>query len=350
MAASRPSVSSLFSTSSKAKQTQEDLTLAQEKITQLEQALLSERDRLQATVSPSAISQASVPIASILRRPYISRRERDPKAFEELVHSIQTYGFRGAIWLQKLPDDTVRLIAGETRLDAAIASGLTEITADIVTTDDVTAVKLSRIENVRRRDLNALDDTEELLYLLTLALETDRASIIKSLYRLKNALEGKSSIDPQVQMQIEQIFEEVAPDLGITTFVSSRLPLLDLPADVLDAYNTGKLQYTKAIELGRVEPDEFRQALLKETIEQNLSLAALKAKIRPPSTKNVVDRISKLRTQFESVSEKAIRALSLEQREQLRDEVTQLEALLKRKKKEIDQITALTNPNSSEDF
>ena len=60
------------------------------------------------------------------------------------MHSIQTYGFRGAIWLQKLPDDTVRLIAGETRLDAAIAAGLTEITADIVTTDDLTAVKLSR--------------------------------------------------------------------------------------------------------------------------------------------------------------------------------------------------------------
>jgi ParB family transcriptional regulator, chromosome partitioning protein len=52
------------------------------------------------------------------------------------VHSIQTYGFRGAIWLQKLPGESVRLIAGETRLDAAIAAGLTEITADIITTDD----------------------------------------------------------------------------------------------------------------------------------------------------------------------------------------------------------------------
>ncbi len=339
MAASRPSVSALFSTSSKAKQTQEDLTLAQEKITQLEQALLAERDRLQAAVSPSVISQANIPISDIQRRPYVSRRERDPKVFEELVHSIQTYGFRGSIWLQKLPDNSVRLIAGETRLDAAIAAGLTEITADIIATDDLTAVKLSRIENVRRRNLNALDDTEELLYLLTLALETDRSTVIKSLYRLKNALEGKSSIDSKVQIQIEQIFEEVAPDLSITTFVSSRLPLLDLPPDILDAYNSGKVQYTKAIELGRVEADELRQALLKETIEQNLSLSALKAKIRPPSSKNVVDRISKLRTQFENVSEKAIRSLSTEQRKQLRDEVAQLEALLKRKMKEIDRLT-----------
>ncbi len=337
MAAARPSVSSLFSTSSKAKQTQEDLVEAQEKISQLEQALIIERDRLKSTVDPSAISQASVPIDQILRRPYRSRRERDPKAFEELIHSIQTYGFRGAIWVQKLPNGDLRLIAGETRLDAAIAAGFTHITADIVTTDDVTAVKLSRIENVRRRDLNALDDTEELLYLLTLALELDRETIIKSLYRLKNALEGKSSIDPQVQMRIEQIFEEVAPDLGITTFVTSRLPLLVLPTDVLEAYNSGKLQYTKAIELGRVESAELRQALLQETIEQNLSLSALKAKIRTPSSKSVVDRISKLRTQFEGVSEKAIRALSTEQREQLREEVVQLEALLKRKKKEIDQ-------------
>ncbi len=341
MAASRPSVSALFSTSSKAKQTQEDLTQAQEKITQLEQALLAERDRLQSTVGQDFISQASVPISQILRRPYVSRRERDPKVFEELVHSIQTYGFRGSIWLQKLPDDTVRLIAGETRLDAAIAAGLTEITADIIAIDDVTAVKLSRIENVRRRDLNALDDTEELIYLLTLSLEIDRATVIKTLYRLKNALEGKSSIDPQFQMKIEQIFEEVAPDLGITTFVSSRLPLLDLPKDVLTAYNMGKIQYTKAIELGRVDSPELRQSLLEETIAQNLSLAALKAKIRltnggKTNGKTMVDRITKFRTQIEGVSQKAIGSLSIEQRHQLREEVIQLEALLKKKKKEID--------------
>lgn len=73
------------------------------------------------------------------------------------------------------------MIAGETRLDAAIATGLTEIPADIAEVDDITAVKLSRVENVRRRNLNVIDDTEELLYLLTLVLQQSREQVKKLL-------------------------------------------------------------------------------------------------------------------------------------------------------------------------
>jgi ParB family chromosome partitioning protein len=177
---SRPKVSSFLSTSSKALQTQQELTKAQERIAQLEQELDVERQRIQSQVATDSISRSIVAIESIQRRPYRSRRERDPEAFKELVHSIETYGFRGSIWVQKLPDGQLRLIAGETRLDAANAAGLIEIAVDIVETDDVTAVKLSRAENVRRRNLNELDDTEEILYLLMLTLKKNRAQTIST--------------------------------------------------------------------------------------------------------------------------------------------------------------------------
>lgn len=335
---SRPSVSSFLSTSSKALQTQQELTKAQERIAQLEEELNAERQQIQSQVAKESISQAIVAIDKILRRPYQSRRERDPQAFEELVHSIKTYGFRGSIWVQKLPDGQLRLIAGETRLNAAIAAGLTEIPVDIVETDDITAVKLSRVENARRRNLNALDDTEELLYLLTLTLNKSRAQTISTLYRLKNATEGTSTISESLQKTIETTFEEVAPDLSIMTFVSSRLPLLSLPDDVLNAYSAGELAYTKAIELGRVEDETQRRLLLRETIEQGLSLSELKSRLRPTASRTVITKMEKLRTQVEAINAKAIQKLSSEQRHQLRDTINSLAVLLEQKRQEIEQL------------
>jgi len=334
---SRPSVASFLSTSSRALQTQQELAEAQEQITKLEEELAAERQRLQIQLDGSRISQAAVPPSQILRRPYKSRREKDPKFFEELVASIKNYGFRGSIWVQRLPEGKLRLIAGETRLEAGIAAGLAEIPVDIVETDDLTAVKLSRVENARRRNLNALDDTEELLYLLALTLGKSREETKKMMYRFKNAAEGNSSIDSQTKEKIETVFHEVAPDLNVMTFVSSRLPLLELPENVLEAYIAGQLEYTKAVELGRIEDESVRQILLQETIEQGLSLSALKARIRPKSPPTTIDRIEKFRGQIESINRKAFLKLPLAQRQELKQTIKELEGLLKQKLKELEE-------------
>lgn len=337
MSKTRPNVSTFLSGSNRALQTQQELVAAKEQIAELEKEIEAERQQIQSVLSGQKVSQASVPIAQILRRPYQSRREKDPQAFEALIQSIKLYGFRGAIWVQRLSNGQLRLIAGETRLDAAIEVGLTEIMVDIVKTDDITAVKLSRMENVRRRNLNALDDTEEILYLLTLVLKQQRDKVISLLYKFKNAIEGKSSLDPEIQGKIESIFQEVAPELGVMTFVTSRLPLLNLPNDVLKAYTAGKLQYTKAVELGRVEDEALRQELLSETIEQELSLAELKARIRPAtSPRTVADRMEKIRGQIKGINQKSVSKLSKEQRQQLKKTIEDLEILLQEKRKEIE--------------
>lgn len=334
----RPSVSSFLSTSAKAHDTEQNLLEAQNRIVSLERELETAHQRLQEHVGKEKISEVIVPIAHILRRPYRSRREKDPQKFAELLHSIKTYGFRGSIWLQRQADGTIRLIAGETRLDAAIAAGYTDIPADIIEVDDITAVKLSRVENARRKDLNALDDTEELLYLLTLTLGKDRTETIECLYRYKNASEGKSSISAEVRAVIEAVFEEVAPDISLPTFITSRLPLLKLPEDILQAYNAGQIEYTKAMVLSRVQDDLTRQELLREVVEQGLSLSALKAKIIPASGKNVMDRVNKIERQIDGLTAKSIAELSSEQRDRLKESLLVLKASLQKKLKELDQI------------
>ncbi|MBD1847911.1 ParB N-terminal domain-containing protein [Cyanobacteria bacterium FACHB-63] len=340
MSNKRPSATSFLSTSSKALQTQQDLAKAQERIGELELELEAERQQIQSKVPKEFLSQGTVTIADIQRRPYVSRREKDAQLFNELVDSIRTYGFRGSIWVQKLPDGQLRLIAGETRLDAAIAAGLTKISVDIVETDDITAVKLSRVENARRRNLNALDDTEELLYLLTLTLEKDRIETISTLYRLKNAIEGTSVISDDLRSKIESTFEEVAPDLSLMTFITSRLPLLNLPKDVLEAYTRSEIAYTKAIELGRLEDDATRQALLTETIDQGLSLSELKARLRPPASRTVITKMEKLKSQVEGINKRSIQKLSSEQRQQFKATIDSLKMLLEQKQREIEEFEA----------
>jgi ParB family transcriptional regulator, chromosome partitioning protein len=326
--AKRPSASNLFSTSSQALETKQELTEAQQRIQALEEELKKSRSDVQSIVGAENVKQAVVPIEQILRRPYTSRRERNTKEFYELVDSIRLFGFRGSIWVQLLPDNRLRLIAGETRMDACLLAGSSEITVDIIDCDDVTAVKLSRIENSRRVDLNALDDTEELLYLLMLSLKKDRKQTIKILYKYKNSLEGTSTIDSDSTEIIEKVFEEVAPDIGVKTFVTSRLPLLELPVDVMSAYTSGSIEYSKALILGRVEEDTKRKSLIEQTIEKDLSLSALKSLLNGEGASPVVSKFNKFGRQIGNLNQKSLMKLSMTERNELRRQLGELEILL----------------------
>jgi len=106
----------------------------------------------------------------------------------------------------------------------------------------------------------------------------------------------------------------------------------------------GKLQYTKAVELGRFEDEVLRQELLSEIIEQGLSLAELKARIRPTkSPRTVADRIEKIREQINSINQKSVSKLSKQQRQQLKKTIEELEILLQEKRKELDWDNRLTD-------
>lgn len=63
------------------------------------------------------------------------------------------------------------------------------------------------------------------------------------------------------------------------SFVNNRLPLLNLPEDVLEALQQGKIAYTKAQAIARVKNEEQRRDILKEAIAQDLSLAQIKERV-----------------------------------------------------------------------
>jgi ParB family chromosome partitioning protein len=234
---------------------------------------------LQSTEQPAS----TVPLNTIKlptkRQP---RRYFDPEKMAHLVASVKEHGILEPVLVRPLQNGNYELIAGERRLRAAQDVGLTEI--PIVSKDfsDKEAMQVALMENLQREDLNPVEETEAILEILAIALDTNTEEVKSLIYQAANAKNRGQELKGNVSLQVETI-EATLTQLGrfnLESLRSSRLPLLNLPNKILDALREGKLEYTKARAIARV-PDEQQQAeLLQEAIAQNFSLKEIKEQVK----------------------------------------------------------------------
>ena len=210
------------------------------------------------------------------------RRYFDPQKMEQLVLSVKEHGILEPLLVRTLDEsDFYELVAGERRYRAAKEAGLTDVPAVIRNLTDEQAVQLALIENLQREDLNPIEETEGVLQLLALKLEMSVDEIPKLLYRMQHQAKGKVAHNVMGSSENEAV-QAVFASLGTMTwesFVNNRLPLLNLPEDVLEALQQGKIAYTKAQVIARVKNEEQRRDILKEAIAQDLSLAQIKERV-----------------------------------------------------------------------
>jgi ParB family transcriptional regulator, chromosome partitioning protein len=84
-----------------------------------------------------------------------------------------------------------------------------------------------------------------------------------------------------------EIVKSVFEGLGLMTwesFVKNRLPLLNLPDDILEALRKGSLEYTKAKAIATIQDKDERIAFLEQAIAQNWSLSEIKQYISENKT------------------------------------------------------------------
>jgi ParB family chromosome partitioning protein len=90
-----------------------------------------------------------------------------------------------------------------------------------------------------------------------------------------------------------KIIEEVFTGLGTMTwesFVNNRLPLLNLPEDILNVLRSGQIAYTKAKAIAQIKEDSTRQTVLEKAVANSWSLSQIKEHIQtlspttPPPT------------------------------------------------------------------
>ena len=102
-------------------------------------------------------SVSMLPISQIEANPFQPRTKFEKEGLIGLANSIQEHGIIQPITLRKLGYDKYQIISGERRFRAAQAAGLKEVPAYIRLANDQAMLEMALVENIQRRELDAIE-------------------------------------------------------------------------------------------------------------------------------------------------------------------------------------------------
>lgn len=240
-------------------------------------------------VSSSEKTYTTLSLASIILPQTQPRHYFDSQKLTELAESIRQYGIlKPLIVRDSHSNGQYELVAGERRYRAAKKAGLMEVPVAIYHLSNEEAILISLTENLQREDLNPVEETEGILTLLSIKLSKSSQEVISLLYQMNNKRK-KTDNHNVIVSQEEVLVREIFQKLGLMkwdSFVSNRLPILNLPEDILEILRSGKISYTKAIAISSVKETQLRRILIEEAVNQNLSLSQIRTKIKELNYRN----------------------------------------------------------------
>ncbi|WP_449420608.1 ParB/RepB/Spo0J family partition protein [Phormidium nigroviride] len=274
------------------------------------------------------LSVESIQIASSQPRRYF-----DSQAMQALVESVKTDGILQPLLVRPLGEEKYELVAGERRYRAAKELGLTEVPVIVRDLSEQQALRVALVENLQREDLNPVEETEGILQLLSHHLEYDLEEVIHLLYRMQNDVQRMNDnviIHPEMQI-VAKVFSELGR-MSWESFVSNRLGLLKLPADIQEALRRGQIEYTKARAIAKVKDEPARTLLLESAIAESLSLNQIKERIADLKAETSGEKPEEnLKTQIKGALTKANKSKvwnDPKKQKRLQKILTELESLL----------------------
>jgi ParB family transcriptional regulator, chromosome partitioning protein len=259
-----------------------------------------------------------LPAALLDPAPWNARRFFDRDQLHLLGQDMVQNGQIHPIMVRPKADGRFEVVVGERRLRAAQLAGITSLRCNIRQLSDREARRIGLSENLQRQDLNDYEETMGWLDLLALELEPLpefklfskkhddlRMVVAQILNRFLNEFKGKKKFTHNVMGKsasevlitgsaVEQVVLEVfknAIGMSWQSFVTNRLPILNLPLDLLEVMHRGELEYTKARELSKIKDPKARADLLERVLQLSLPLTQIKALVKdqleppPQSTK-----------------------------------------------------------------
>ncbi len=190
----------------------------------------------------------SIRIRDIETNPFQPRTNFDQDALEELADSIRHLGIIQPITVREISDGKYQIISGERRYRASLIAGLEEIPAFIRHADDNNMLELALVENIQREDLDAIE-------------------VAVSYQRLIE----------ECRMTQERISERVGKKRSTVT---NYLRLLKLPAEVQLAIKDRSISMGHARTLVNIEDQERQLNLLRDILEQGLSVRQVELAVR----------------------------------------------------------------------
>jgi ParB family chromosome partitioning protein len=202
----------------------------------------------------------------------------NPAGMERLETSIRHKGIQEPL-LVRNTEGGLQIVSGERRWRCALNLRLDSVPCLVRELSDDEALEIALVANLMREDLNPIEETDNLIGLIELKLGQPREDLPGILIQLKNARQ-RDTLDDDKSGLITQV-EEVLAAFSITlnTFVSNRLPLLNLPPALLGAVRQGTIEFSKAQLIARL-PEDLQASTLELAVEKDLTKAALQEHIR----------------------------------------------------------------------
>ena len=183
---------------------------------------------------------AEIEIGKIEANPFQPRTDFEAESMEELARSIGEQGIIQPLTVRKAGFDRYQLIAGERRLKASKMAGLSTVPCYIRVANDEQMLELALIENIHRKDLNAIE-------------------IGISYQRLIEEL----------NLTQKEVSKKVGKDRAT---ISNYIRLLKLPAEVQYALRNDQISMGHARTLIGISDEEKQLKALLRIVEKGLSV------------------------------------------------------------------------------
>ncbi len=196
----------------------------------------------------AGISVNELEISKISVNPYQPRETFGEEKFQELVNSVRVHGVLQPIVVRSKGGGEYELVAGERRLRAATAAGLSRIPAVVRELTNEQSLEVALVENLQREDINAVDA----------------------------AIAYKRLMD---EFGLSQ--EDLAFGLGKSrSAVANTMRLLSLPEEIRAKIRAGDISEGHARAILGVEGEERQKELCERVISAGLSVRETERLVR----------------------------------------------------------------------
>lgn len=183
---------------------------------------------------------ADIEIEKIEGNPFQPRTMFEEESLLELAQSIKRQGIIQPLTVRKIGYDRYQLISGERRFKAAVINGLKAVPCYIRVANDEQMLEMALIENIHRKDLNALE----------IAISYQR-------------------LIEELKLTQEEVSQRVSKDRAT---VSNYIRLLKLPPEVQYALRHDQISMGHARALITIENTSLQLKLLLRIVEKGLSV------------------------------------------------------------------------------
>jgi len=195
---------------------------------------------------------ANIDIEKIEANPFQPRDHFDDELIAELAASIKRQGIIQPITVRKLGYEKYQLISGERRLRASKSAGLNQIPCYIRVANDEQMLEMALIENIHRKDLNAIE----------IAISYQR-------------------LIEECKLTHEKLSDRISKNRSTIT---NYLRLLKLPAEVQLALRDSKISMGHARAIINIIDQDVQIKILKKIILNDLSVRQVEELARKLNT------------------------------------------------------------------